>query len=394
MNRYRLLFTGILSLVAIFAPAESTAQIPVGNVEELYAAVDNAANAGMTLILSPGVYTLSPTTPSGTTRANRGRLDLQENMSLIGVEGDRDAVVIDANNLPVASLTVATRRVAAVRMGRGTTSVQWMTIRNARNGTANIDTTLVWPGTAYVTVAHISSTGSQRGLDVINSLDASSGETIEADVVDNDFFNNGAGPPPNQGVRFTNFRVNGSIINARIVGNRCWGAGAPTAGILIANNNASNSVINAYSSGNRAFDNLAGTILLGGNGQANGNSIYFAAHGDQYVNNIGTLASPFYGGLAVIGGENTTIRNGVNNNTVDVDLWGCRMGSNNVYDLYAVGARSTPVALGTPGQNNHVTIRIQGEGNTRSLGRWQPVEFFADVLPFDPATTNSVTVFR
>jgi len=68
---------------AVLVPNAITAQIPVGDVEELYTAVNNAANAGATLMLSPGVYMLSRTDPFGALRPNGGRLDLQEDMSLM-----------------------------------------------------------------------------------------------------------------------------------------------------------------------------------------------------------------------------------------------------------------------------------------------------------------------
>jgi hypothetical protein len=42
--------------------------------------------------------------------------------------------------------------------------------------------------------------------------------------------------------------------------------------------------------------------------------------------------------------------------------------------------------------NNHVTIEIHGEGGGR--GRWQPFEFLADAIPYNPAENNWVRVFR
>jgi hypothetical protein len=261
-----------------------------------------------------------------------------------------------------------------------------MTVRNARNGTANIDTGLQAPGPAFVTIAHVSLSGSQRGLDVLNRGAGSSGEMIEADIIDNDFFDNYFRENPNQGVRVVNFQVVGSVINARIAGNRSWGQ---PVGMTLANNNATNSVVHVNSSGNRFFDNGAGAVVLGGNGAANGNIVNLEARGDQFLDNA--AQNVLVGGLRIIGGE-TSIGNGVNNNTVNVALWGCRLEGNNTWDIYGVGAHSTPESIGTPGANNHVTIEIHGEGNGR--GRWQPVEFFADTVPSDPATTNSVTVIR
>lgn len=385
-------------LIAIAAPvfAALAQTIPVANVEELYSAVNDQANAGATLLLAPGVYMLSATTTSGAARPNKGRLDLQEDMSLLGVEGDRSAVVIDANDLPAPSYTVAgfTGRVAAIRMGRGRTSIQWLTVRNARFGTSNIDTTLLSPGTAFVTVGHISSSGSQRGMDLVNLAQlGASGRTIEADIVDNDLFNNALGTIA-QGIRMENVRTGaGTVINARMTDNRSWGN---LSGRFMGNNLATNSTVNVFSVGNRFFGNSVGSVIFAAYSsmptiQSNGNTVNFEAYGDHFVDNTGPFT--YVGGLMVVGGENAaSTQNLVNNNTVNVALWGCRMSGNDNFDIIGVGARFTPDSAGSPGVNNHVTIEINGNGQDR--GRWQPTEFFADSIPNDPSQNNSVTVIR
>jgi hypothetical protein len=380
----------ILMTIAAACVGASAQIIPVGNVEELYAAVNNPANAGATLTLAQGVYMLSATDPSGAARANGGRLDLQENMSLIGVNGDRNAVIIDAVNLPTSSYNVAANPItipaAAIRTGRGHNSIQWLTVRNARLGTANIDTTLQFPGKALVTIAHVASTGSKRGLDVINSVFVGgSGKTIEADIVDNDFFNNNLGNPI-QGIRIINAGTLNGVINVRVTDNRSSGENT---GMVFANPGASSSTINVFSAGNRLFGNGVGTIINAAIPVGNGNIINFEAHGDQFLDNTAPFSvSGFHGGLIVIGGEETVAPNGVNNNTVNVALWGCRMNGNNTWDLFAAGALSLPESIGPAGVNNHVTIEIHGEGQS------QPVEFFADSIPDDPSLNNSVTVIR
>src|SRR5262249_52416474 len=101
--------------LAPIASAEENSTIFVSNVDELYAAVNNQANEGATVVLAPGRYCLSaraggdpclsarPTAnacvwesgASGAPRPNGGRLDLQKDMSLSGMAGDRAAVIID-----------------------------------------------------------------------------------------------------------------------------------------------------------------------------------------------------------------------------------------------------------------------------------------------------------
>jgi hypothetical protein len=74
---------------------------------------------------------------------------------------------------------VATGPNAAVRMGLGHNALEWLTVRDAVNGQANIDTGLqsLDPGTAYIRVAHIASTGSFRGLNIQNFGPQTSGQT-------------------------------------------------------------------------------------------------------------------------------------------------------------------------------------------------------------------------
>jgi uncharacterized delta-60 repeat protein len=365
--------------------------IPVTNVEELYTAVNDTANIGATLVLAPGEYMLSVDEPDGTLRPNGGRLEFQENMSLVGVVGDRGAVVINAINLPINSYQGnGLRLTAAIRLGRGTNSIEWLTVRDTQFGGANIDTNLVFPGTAYVRIAHVASSGGVFGLNALNYGPGSSGETLEIDIIDNDFFLNTFGFA--QGLRIGNFaRATGSTVNARIIGNRSWGN---ELGCLIVNSEVIDSTINVFSMGNRFVDNGAGTIIFGGLSgidPADGNTINFEAHGDDFIDND-EFATFDIGGLVVSGGENILSPNYVNNNTVNVSLWGCRMGGNNTYDLLGIGARSAPESIGTPGVNNRVTIEIHGEDNAN--GRWQPVEHFENSIPFDANTTNSVTIIR
>ena len=114
IHKLQLLKRGIAVLVFAAAPLTSTAAsagsaVYVTDVEQLYAAVDNPANMGATVVLAPGIYQLSPTDPAGIDRTNLGRLELQKDMSLYGVAGDRAAVVIDAGALLQPSFSQAVR---------------------------------------------------------------------------------------------------------------------------------------------------------------------------------------------------------------------------------------------------------------------------------------------
>src|SRR5512138_2489953 len=117
----------------------------VSDVEQLYTAVNDAANAGATIILSPGTYVLSAT-KAGATRPNGGRIELQRDMSLYGVTGNRNAVVIDGRPLLAASVSVSFGRTGPVRIGRGSNTLEWLTVLSNPIAAAGIAAEL--PGTA------------------------------------------------------------------------------------------------------------------------------------------------------------------------------------------------------------------------------------------------------
>lgn len=368
--------------------------IAIGNVEDLYRAVNDGANAGAVLVLSPGIYMLSVTGPNGAPRPKGGRIEMQPDMSLQGVDGDRSAVVISAFDLPASSFPQATGPNAAIRMGLGHNSLEWLTVRDARFAQGNIDTGLqpLDPGTAVVRIAHIASTGSTRGLNVLNFGPQSSGQTIEAEIVDSHFFDNVVNL--SEGMRLGNFSgARGSTVNVRMFGNVSWGQ---KMGRLIVNNRAIDSTVNVVSSGNWFHDNGAGTIILGAlssnNARADGNSINFEAHGDRFVGNMAT--SEFdHGGLVVLGSENISdLTGGGSNNTVHVRLWGCRMTDNAEADLTAIAARWLSASTAGLSENNRVTVEIHGDGSDQ--GRWRPVEFLVDTVPDGPIYGNVLMVIR
>lgn len=390
----------LLTLVALTVCPLSRAQsIPIANVERLYRAVNDPGNAGATLLLAPGTYMLSAIDPNGVARPNGGRIELQPDMSLMGVEGDRDAVVISAFNLPASSFPtsvnhVATGPNAAVRMGLGHNDIEWLTVRDARNGQANIDTGLqpLDPGNAYIRVAHVTSTGSTRGMNILNFGPRSSGQTIEADIIDDYFFENVFNQA--EGIRIGNFSgAVGSTVNVRMSGNLSWGQ---KQGRLIVDNTASNSSVNVVSSGNRFYGNGAGTLIAAGLtqgvGRADGNIINLTANGDEFLGN--TADTEFdHGGLVILGSDNASpTGGGGNDNTVYVQLSGCRMLGNNMWDLAAIGARTLPSADPSLNQNNRVTIEIDGVGSDN--GKWQPVQFFTNSIPISPDYGNSVTIIQ
>ncbi|HEX7088113.1 MAG TPA: hypothetical protein VF198_17265 [Vicinamibacterales bacterium] len=360
--------------------------IVVTNVDELYDAVNDPANAGATVVLAPGTYVLSVNDAQNLPRPNAGRIHFQPDMSLKGVEGNPGAVVIDAGNLPASSFPangIPAGPNAAVRMGLGRNTLEWLTVRDARNAQANIDTGLqaLDPGPAVVRIAHVVSTGSVRGLNVLNFGPATSGQVMEAEIVDCRFFDNTFNL--SEGVRLGNFQgARGATVNARMSGNLSWGQ---KQGRLIVNNRAVDSTVNVRSSGNRFYDNGGGTIVVGGlssnNTRADGNTITLVAHGDQFLGN--TRETEFdHGGLVALGTEDISEIGGGSHNTVHIVLWGCRMAGNELADLVAIGARWTSASGAGLSVNNRVTIEVHDEGGGH--GRWQPVELVMDSVPEGP----------
>lgn len=360
--------------------------VSVANVEELYAAVNDPANAGSRIVMAAGVYFLSATDSGGAARPFGGRLELQENMMLRGVPGDRDAVVIDASNLPASSYAGAApvTNTGAIRLGRGSNAVEWLTIRNASSGGGGIIVHLSEPGAAFVRIAHVASYNNPRGIDIRNVGASTTGYLIEAEIVDNDLYNNtriGTGA----GVRIINAQgAGGSLVIAALSGNRSFNN---FFGILVENTGSTKfGAISVTSSGDRFYENGTGALVGGGLGRAtDNNTVDFTAFGSVIENNNG--ANSFdRGGLIVIGGENTSVPNGVSNNTATVVLRKCRLRNNQQYDLAAFGARSSPVTIGSPGNNNQVKITLQATLAPR-------VEIFNSV-PDYPAGNNSVDLIR
>ena len=66
--------------------AEAKRMIQVTTVDQLYLAVNNAANNDATIHLAPGTYVLSATNSEGGSRPNAGVLRLRPGMSLEGSE--------------------------------------------------------------------------------------------------------------------------------------------------------------------------------------------------------------------------------------------------------------------------------------------------------------------
>src|SRR5262249_23175338 len=88
----------LIVALALTASAVAQAQpvLNVSNLEGLYAAVNNPANAGAIVVMASGTYTLTAKDLNNQPRPNGGRLVLQSGMALVGqnryVDFDGDGV--------------------------------------------------------------------------------------------------------------------------------------------------------------------------------------------------------------------------------------------------------------------------------------------------------------
>jgi hypothetical protein len=387
MNRY-IWIVAIVFAAGMSVHASADESVLVSNVEELYAAVNDPANAGGAIVLAPGTYTLSAVDPAGSARPHGGRLELQTDMSLSGVEGDRSAVVIDGSALPLSSFTVPFGRTGVIRIGRGTNALEWITVQGNVRSAGGIETDLTETSATYLRIAHVVSAGSLRGVDVRNIGALMAGRRIDVEVSDGDFSADPAGPGVTEGIRIANTNdASGGEIHAVTSGNRFHDA---KTGCLAANDFSSYGVIDVRSNGDTFEDNGAGCILFGGSaisgtvGAGNSNSVTFEAYGSAFRNNTAPSFKDA-GGIIAVAGESPVAANAASGNTLIVRLWGCEISGNPEPQFQAFGARST--SGGIAGTFNHTIVELHG------------VTKFVDVVavdssPADPGATNTVTVVR
>ncbi|QQS37216.1 MAG: hypothetical protein IPM56_04475 [Ignavibacteriales bacterium] len=357
--------------------------ILVCNVEQLYDAVNNPANMGKYLFLTPGTYVLSVNDSSGNPRLNSGRLELQKDMSLYGVLFNRSAVVIDASGLPNASFLTSFGRTGPIRIGRGKNSIEWLTILGNDFAAGGIETDLIGTPTTEIKVAHVVSGGSLRGIDVRNIGATMIGRRIDAKIFDNECFGKV------EGIRLVNTNgANQGQIYAELRNNYAHDF---YFGIIANNNRCTSGIVEVTSRGDKFEGNGLGGLIIGGSalaGTSVSNSTTFEAHGSKFINNNGPINPDITdaGGLLVIGadafGPDVTF-----SNTVTVRLWNTKVYGNQNIDFQGFGSRSISVPPVLGGTDNHALIKLYG------TSRW--IDLAAtNSLPEDPNNTNTVTIIR
>ena len=393
--------------------AAENSTIFVSNVDQLYAEVNDAENAGAAIVLSPGVYTLSAIDASGVLRPNGGRLDLQTDMSLRGLVGDSSAVVIDPFPLPDSSFrdSKIPGRTGVFRVGRGSNAIEWLTIGGSASNQGNrfaaaaIETDLVeagedGPRPTSIRIGHVIAGGIARGVDIRNITATMAGRRLQAEIADNQFFWGV------EGIRVINFQgAHRGNITVTMSGNRSY---ANRLGCIIENNRSDFAIVSVVSSGDRFDDNGLGCQLGGGlvagPGQANFNTTKFEGYGSEFTNNTRNEFNPNVtgpefrdrGGLIVAAGDVALAGQAysASGNTLLVRFTDVIVAGNHPYDDFnAFGASCTTSSCLTPlvplpaGTDNHTLIHLRGVSNAIAINA-------VDSEPPDPTGTNTVTVVR
>ncbi len=375
--------------------------IQVSNIDQLYDAVNDPANAGNKIVMAAGVYKLD----ANPGRLNAGRLELLENMELQGQPGHPELVIIDASGLPDTSfnppLNIPARRTGAIRMGKGTNKIEWLKVIGNANPQplSVIDTDLIWPGISRIRIAHTIITGGRIGIDIRNVGTASAGRIIEAEIIDNELVANlisDVGTQQGQGIVMQNANgASGAIIRATLNGNNVHGN---IIGMRVFNNNGNantktdNSSISITSHADRFDENMLGIYMVSGlnrgaNSTVNGNSINFEANGTSIQNNQDIEPDPITTPCGVyLSGASSSLASGdASGNKLVTKLTGCKISANQNKDIVAFGAFSTaPTPAGT---NNVVEIHLQGVSKKATVDA-------TPSKPNEPAGTNTVSIFR
>jgi len=377
-------------------------KIYVGNVDELYAAINNPNNAGATLVIAPGTYSLNANHPKA------GRLELEHDMSLVGQPGNAGQVIIDATNLPASSFTIpptpglpAPLPTGVIRMGNGKNSLEWLTLQNDPLHIIRsfIQTDIVATPTAEIRIAHsiINGGGCNIGMSVGNFGEMANWRVVKAEIEDNEIMEN-INPSPTgngTGIQIVNHRgTNDASVIATLSRNYIH---HNKAGMIISNISSQRCVIEIKSYDNRVEDNGVGLAMRAGFNESVpsiGNSLKFDAYATTVKNNTGNPAPPFSNpacGVFAAGGGSMLLfglPGTVNNNKLDISFYGCAIeGNTGTAQILAYGAHST-YPLSTPaGTTNATNIYLHGISARATISALAS-------LPAEPAGTNTVNVYR
>jgi len=308
--------------------------------------------------------------------------------------------------LPAGSFTIPAGRTGGIRMGRGTNSLEWLSIKGgavSANPFSVINTDLLSTETSIgIFHVNIKVNGSNIGINLRNRLAEHAGRKIYAELEHNDI--TGA-------VSFNGFALaiqnangaSGSLINVNMKENFIHGN---KVGILAFNSAQTTSIFNSTieitSHADRVEGNGCGIDPTAGVCQAatalaNNNTMTIKMYGSSISNNnppnspqLQPVNGAFPGGISVTGGYNSVNNiagyNRASSNIMTLECRGCDISNNNGTDIYAYAAWCPPATL-LAGMNNLLEIYLYGVSANAT------VDVTASV-PTEAAGTNVVNVFR
>ncbi len=346
--------------LATTGKVQTSMEIEVSDVEALYDAVDNPSNAGKTIVLKPGSYVLSR--HRGTLeRLNKGRLELQQDMSLRGSDDPSNCVLeTSPNDLPIFDVITGARS-GMIRAGRGNHTIEKLKIVAPSQAGSGISTDLKGSQQTTVRIAKVisgdpNSEHLTRGIDVRNTGTAVSGRQLKASIEKCEFHGG------RQGIRIANFQgANGCQVSVEMSGNHCHDN---FAGCLITNHKSTSGVIEVSSEKDKFTENGVGCTVIGGILSGSSNRTRFVANKIGSNNNNGPVdPETQHAGGVVIRGANTQQPNLASDNQVEIVFTDCKVNGNQPPgEVIARGAFCSNQA-GVAGKNNTVTISLQGNNN-------------------------------
>ena len=377
---------------------EQSKKIYVTNISELYAAINNAENSGSTLVLAPGVYMLSANYPKA------GRLELLHNMSLVGQPGHPEAVIIDATELPLSSFTIApsNARTGAVRMGDGNNSIEWITFQNdpAHTIRSLIQTDIVTTPTSQIKVAHCIIKGSSIGLSILNRDPVANGRILEADVADNEIYDNTI-QQFGSGIQIQNTLVNDAVLKVRLSRNYVHGN---RAGMMIFNSTSQRCSLEVKSYDETIENNgvglvLVGALILNATSPAIDNTFIYESYASSLKNNHGVPAPPFSfpaGGVFAPSGlamtqfgppgtaHNNKLEISFHGTAIEDNIGGAQINAYGAYSYYALPPLNNSTLVGS---NNKTNVYLHGQSISATANA-------ANSIPTEAAGTNTANIYR
>ena len=365
------------------AKVQTPMVIVVSDVEALYEAVDNVNNAGKTIVLRAGSYVLSRHR-GAQERPNKGRLELQRDMSLRGEDPSLCVLETAPTDLPKFD-EIPGARSGMIRTGRGNHTIEKLKIIAPPLAGSGISTDLADLQSQQTTIriakvisGDPNSEHLTRGVDIRNTGTAVIGRHLKAFIEKCEFHGG------RQGIRIANFQgANGCQVSVEMSGNHCHDN---FAGCLITNHKSTSGVIEVSSEKDKFTQNGVGCTVIGGILSGSSNRTRFVANKIVSKNNNGPLdlETQLAGGI-VIRGANTQQPNMASQNQVEIVLTDCKVNSNQAPgNVMAHGAHCSNPA-GVAGKNNTVIISLHGNNNFT-------VDATDSEPPESPPKTNNVTV--